>query len=76
MTTAIIGIGNTGGTRARELASGDEAVVLSATSPDAVEKLATGDWHSGNRGLEQPGRGPTGRCGRLCPLARADEDRD
>jgi predicted dinucleotide-binding enzyme len=41
MTTAIIGIGNIGGTVARELASGGEAVVLSATSPDAVKKLAT-----------------------------------
>ncbi len=41
MATAIIGIGNIGGTVARELASGGEAVVLSATSPDAVKKLAT-----------------------------------
>ncbi len=41
MTTAIIGIGNIGGTVARELASGGEAMVLSATSPDAVKKLAT-----------------------------------
>jgi 8-hydroxy-5-deazaflavin:NADPH oxidoreductase len=41
MTTAIIGIGNIGGTLARELASGGEAVVLSSTSPDAVRRLAT-----------------------------------
>jgi 8-hydroxy-5-deazaflavin:NADPH oxidoreductase len=40
MTTAIIGIGNIGGTVARELASGGEAVVLSATSRDAVERVA------------------------------------
>jgi 8-hydroxy-5-deazaflavin:NADPH oxidoreductase len=40
MTIAIIGIGNIGGTVARELASGGEAVVLSANRPDEVRKLA------------------------------------
>jgi predicted dinucleotide-binding enzyme len=40
MTTAIIGIGNTGGTLARELAAGGEPVVLSAGSADNVRKLA------------------------------------
>lgn len=40
MTTAIIGIGNIGGTLARELAAGGEAVVLSATDQAAVQKLA------------------------------------
>lgn len=40
MTTAIIGIGNIGGTVARELASGGEAVVLSAVNTDDVKKLA------------------------------------
>lgn len=41
MTTAIIGIGNIGGTVARELAAGGEAVVLSATDHAAVQKLAS-----------------------------------
>ena len=41
MTTAIIGIGNIGGTVARELAKGGEAVVLSATDQAAVQKLAS-----------------------------------
>lgn len=40
MTTAIIGVGNIGGTVARELASGGEPVLLSATSSDKVQKLA------------------------------------
>jgi predicted dinucleotide-binding enzyme len=40
MTTAIIGVGNIGGTVARELAAGGEAVVLSATNSDKVRKLA------------------------------------
>lgn len=40
MTTAIVGIGNIGGTVARELAAGGEEVVLSATDHAAVEKLA------------------------------------
>ncbi len=40
MTTAIIGTGNIGGTVARELASGGEAVVLSAVNTDEVKKLA------------------------------------
>lgn len=40
MTTAIIGIGNIGSTVARDLASGGESVVLSATSADQVQKLA------------------------------------
>lgn len=40
MTTAIIGIGNIGGTIARELAAGGEELVLSATDQDAVQKLA------------------------------------
>ncbi len=40
MTIAIIGIGNIGGTVARDLAAGGERVVLSAQSPDAVNKLA------------------------------------
>jgi hypothetical protein len=39
MTTAIIGIGNIGGTVARELAAGGEQVVLSANDKDAVKKL-------------------------------------
>jgi len=41
MTTAIIGIGNIGGTLARHLAAGGESVVLSARDPDAAKKLAT-----------------------------------
>ena len=41
MTTAIIGIGNIGGTVARELAAGGEAVILSATDQAAVQKLAS-----------------------------------
>lgn len=40
MTTAIIGIGNIGGTVARELATGGEAVILSATDQATVQKLA------------------------------------
>jgi len=40
MTTAIIGIGNIGGAVARALAAGGEEVVLSATRPDEVKKLA------------------------------------
>jgi len=40
MTTAIIGIGNIGGTVARELASGGEPVVISAVNPDDLAKLA------------------------------------
>ena len=40
MTTAIIGIGNIGGTVARDLASGGEAVVLSANRRDEAQKLA------------------------------------
>ena len=40
MTTAIVGVGNIGGTVARELASGGEPVLLSATSSDKVQKLA------------------------------------
>jgi hypothetical protein len=40
MTTAIIGIGNIGGTVARELASGGESVVLSAGKTDDVNRLA------------------------------------
>lgn len=40
MTTAIIGIGNIGGTVARELAAGGEEVILSATDRDAVQNLA------------------------------------
>jgi hypothetical protein len=40
MTTAIIGVGNIGGTVARALASGGEPVLLSATSSDKVQKLA------------------------------------
>ncbi len=40
MTTAIIGIGNIGGTVARELASGGEPMVLSAVNPDDLAKLA------------------------------------
>ena len=41
MATAIIGIGNIGGTVARQLAAGGESVVLSAGDPDAAKKLAT-----------------------------------
>src|ERR1700738_978078 len=41
MTTGIIGIGNIGGTLARELVAGGEPVVLSATNRDAVQKLAS-----------------------------------
>jgi predicted dinucleotide-binding enzyme len=40
MTTAVIGIGNIGGTVARDLASGGEHVVLSAGNLDEVKKLA------------------------------------
>jgi predicted dinucleotide-binding enzyme len=40
MTTAIIGIGNLGATVARQLASGGEPVVLSATSQAKTKKLA------------------------------------
>jgi predicted dinucleotide-binding enzyme len=40
MTTAIIGIGNIGGTVARDLAAGGENVVLSAGNLDEVKKLA------------------------------------
>jgi 8-hydroxy-5-deazaflavin:NADPH oxidoreductase len=40
MTTAITGVGHIGGTVARELASGGEPVLLSATSSDKVQKLA------------------------------------
>jgi predicted dinucleotide-binding enzyme len=40
MTTAIIGIGNIGGTVARELASGGEPVVISAVNADDLAKLA------------------------------------
>jgi predicted dinucleotide-binding enzyme len=40
VTTAIIGIGNIGGTVARELAAGGEKVVLSATKADEVNRLA------------------------------------
>ena len=41
MAIAIIGIGNIGGTVARQLAGGGESVVLSAGDPDAAKKLAT-----------------------------------
>ena len=40
MATAIIGIGNIGGTVARELAAGGESVVLAAGDPEAARKLA------------------------------------
>ena len=40
MTTAIIGIGNLGATVARQLASGGEPVILSATSQAKAKKLA------------------------------------
>jgi hypothetical protein len=40
MTTAIIGIGNIGGTVARDLAAGGESVVLSAGNPEDAKKLA------------------------------------
>lgn len=40
MATAIIGIGNIGGTVARELAAGGESVVLSAGDAEAAKKLA------------------------------------
>jgi predicted dinucleotide-binding enzyme len=40
MTTAIIGIGNIGGTVARHLAAGGEPVVLSAVNADDLAKLA------------------------------------
>ena len=40
MATAIIGIGNLGGTVARELASGGEPVILSASSQAKARKLA------------------------------------
>jgi len=40
MTTAIIGIGNLGATVARQLASGGEPIVLSATSQAKAKKLA------------------------------------
>jgi len=51
MTTAIIGIGNIGGTVARELASGGESVVLSAVNPDDLAKLAA---EIGNRATAAP----------------------
>jgi 8-hydroxy-5-deazaflavin:NADPH oxidoreductase len=40
MATAIIGIGNLGGTVARELAAGGEPVILSASSQAKARKLA------------------------------------
>jgi 8-hydroxy-5-deazaflavin:NADPH oxidoreductase len=40
MTTAIIGVGNIGGTVARHLAAGGEQVVLSAGNRDDAKKLA------------------------------------
>jgi 8-hydroxy-5-deazaflavin:NADPH oxidoreductase len=40
MATAIIGIGNLGGTLARELASGGEPVILSASSQAKARKVA------------------------------------
>lgn len=40
MTTAIIGIGNIGGTVARQLAAAGESVVLAANDPEAAKKLA------------------------------------
>jgi 8-hydroxy-5-deazaflavin:NADPH oxidoreductase len=40
MATAIIGIGNLGGTLARELASGGESVILSASSQAKARKVA------------------------------------
>jgi 8-hydroxy-5-deazaflavin:NADPH oxidoreductase len=40
MATAVIGIGNLGGTVARELASGGEPVILSASSQAKARKLA------------------------------------
>ena len=40
MTTAVIGIGNIGGTVARQLASAGEPVVISAVNPDDLAKLA------------------------------------
>ncbi|HEV2216143.1 MAG TPA: NAD(P)-binding domain-containing protein [Candidatus Dormibacteraeota bacterium] len=40
MATAIIGIGNIGGTVAKELAAGGESVVLSAGDAEAAKKLA------------------------------------
>jgi predicted dinucleotide-binding enzyme len=40
MTTAIIGIGNIGGTVARDLAKGGEHVVLSAGNLDDVQPRA------------------------------------
>ncbi|HEX9559691.1 MAG TPA: NAD(P)-binding domain-containing protein [Candidatus Dormibacteraeota bacterium] len=39
MTTAVIGIGNIGGTVARDVAAGGEPVVLSAVNPDDLAKL-------------------------------------
>src|SRR2546428_198172 len=42
MTTAIIGIGNIGGTVARELAAGGEPVVISAVNPDDLAEVAPG----------------------------------
>jgi Trk K+ transport system NAD-binding subunit len=41
MSTAIMGIGQIGGTVARELASGGESVVLSAVDTEGVKKLAS-----------------------------------
>lgn len=40
MTTAIIGLGNIGGTVARELAAGGEPVILSATGAEKAQQLA------------------------------------
>ena len=39
MTAAVIGIGNIGGTVARDVAAGGEPVVLSAVNPDDLAKL-------------------------------------
>ena len=54
MTTAIIGVGNIGGTVARELASGGEPVLLSATSSDKAQ-----NWPP-RLELRQPRRWTTG----------------
>ena len=40
MTTAVIGIGNIGGTVARDIAAGGEQVILSAVNSDDLAKLA------------------------------------
>jgi len=68
MTTAIIGIGNIGGTVARDLTAGGEPVVLSAVNADDLAKLAAGYRKSGNGGGEQSERRCACRRDRPCAV--------